>query len=159
VSIFRRRRESGSVVGLEGPSETRPTAGPNEASDRAARYLDEARDIWHTYVPSRGQATTVQGELLRAVEKLRDEAHRNGNQNWDEGFEILAEYLRDTLVRSGIFDRTTQTEIEADIKRTLNVEHPEESDEPYDRLAERVVDWCRSHPEPVEHSENPHLFR
>jgi hypothetical protein len=29
----------------------------------------------------RGLADTVQGELLRAVEKLRDEAQRNGNVN------------------------------------------------------------------------------
>jgi hypothetical protein len=47
------------------------------------------RKIWRQFVPSAGQAETVQGELLRAMEKLRDEAARNGNGNWDEGFETL----------------------------------------------------------------------
>jgi hypothetical protein len=53
-------------------------------------YQDLGKFVWRTYVPKRGQATTVQGELLRANEKLRDESQRNGNINWDEGHEILA---------------------------------------------------------------------
>ncbi|MEI9930892.1 MAG: hypothetical protein WDM89_10165 [Rhizomicrobium sp.] len=57
------------------------------------RHLDEARKIWAEFVPKSGQADTAQGELLRAVEKLRDGAIRNGNCNWDQGFEILLGYL------------------------------------------------------------------
>jgi hypothetical protein len=41
------------------------------------RYFEEARSLWQQYVPARGQAGTVQGELIRAVEKLRDEAQRD----------------------------------------------------------------------------------
>lgn len=57
------------------------------------KYFEEAKEIWQKFVPESGQAETVQGELLRAVEKLRDEAIRNGNGNWDEGFEILLSYI------------------------------------------------------------------
>jgi hypothetical protein len=46
------------------------------------RYFNEARALWKAHVPKRGQAHTVQGELMRTVEKLRDEAKRNGNVNW-----------------------------------------------------------------------------
>ena len=46
-------------------------------------YFEEAKSIWQTYVPKSGQAETVQGELLRAVEKLRDEAIRNGKPERD----------------------------------------------------------------------------
>ena len=60
-------------------------------------YLALGRHIWQTYVPRSGQSLTVQGELLRANEKLRDEAHRNGNANWDEGHELLARYILDRL--------------------------------------------------------------
>jgi hypothetical protein len=45
------------------------------------RYLDEAGAIWKTKVPPSGQADTIEGELLRAVEKLRWEAQGNGNIN------------------------------------------------------------------------------
>ncbi len=48
-------------------------------------YLEIGRFIWSNYVPKSGQSETVQGELLRAIEKLRDEAHRNGNINWMTG--------------------------------------------------------------------------
>jgi hypothetical protein len=40
--------------------------------------------IWRHMVPKSGQSGTVQGELLRAVEKLRWEAQSNGNINRDE---------------------------------------------------------------------------
>lgn len=38
--------------------------------------------LWDELVPPRGQARTVQGELIRCVGRLTDEAYRNGNQNW-----------------------------------------------------------------------------
>ncbi|MFD3274338.1 hypothetical protein ACE3MS_30040 [Paenibacillus dendritiformis] len=52
------------------------------------KYFNEAKYLWQTYVPKQGQAETVQGELIRAIEKLRGEAQRNGNINWDKGFVI-----------------------------------------------------------------------
>ena len=45
------------------------------------KYYKETKYLWNTYVPKKGQALTVQGELVRAVEKLRDEAQRNGNND------------------------------------------------------------------------------
>ena len=35
----------------------------------------------------------VQSELLRAVEKLRDSAIRNGDANWDQDVNTLLSYL------------------------------------------------------------------
>jgi ankyrin repeat protein len=58
-------------------------------------YLETAKTIWKKLVPKSGQADTIQGELLRAIEKLRDEAQRNGNINYSENcHEILIDYLR-----------------------------------------------------------------
>ena len=37
-------------------------------------YLEKEKYIWKTFVPSSGQAEYVQGELLRAIAKLQDEA-------------------------------------------------------------------------------------
>lgn len=113
------------------------------------RYEQEARTLWQTYVPKRGQADTVQGELIRAVEKLRDEAQRNGNINWRRDHVILAEYVRETLIRSGLFDEEATAEIQRDIARLLDYEHPETMDEPYDRLTDHIVEWARAHPEAV----------
>ena len=122
-------------------------------------YEAETRRIWKTFVPPSGQASTVQGELLRAVEKLRDQAQRNGNINWDRGHVILAHYVRDTLTSSGLFDARQRKQIESDVERLLDYKHPDTEDGVYDRLARRVVDWCRAHPEPVPHKRNPKLRR
>ncbi|MEU8207386.1 hypothetical protein [Streptosporangium sp. NPDC049046] len=115
------------------------------------QYAADARHIWKTYVPRRGQADTVQGELLRAVEKLRDEAQRNGNVNWGEHFEQLLAYLCEKLTASGLFDAETLKELSADLDRLADFERPLTDDEPFDRITYRVVDWYRAHPEPVPH--------
>jgi hypothetical protein len=120
-------------------------------------YQQEARLLWQTSVPPRGQAATVQGELLRAVEKLRDEAQRNGNLNWGSGHEAFIAYLRENLIGSAVIGQTAAQEIEADLDRLGEFEYPETSEAPYDRLADRVIDWCHAHPDPVPHTRNPHL--
>ncbi len=73
-------------------------------------HFQEASAIWMQFVPRSGQAETVQGELLRAVEKLRDGAIRNGNTNWDQGFEILLAYVGGHLLDPVVFSPTRSAE-------------------------------------------------
>ena len=121
------------------------------------KYQQEARSLWQTSVPPCGQAATVQGELLRAVEKLRDEARRNGNLNWGSGQEALIAYLRENLIGSALFGQSAAQEIEANLDRLSKFGYPETSEAPYDRLTDRVIEWCHAHLEPVPHTHNPHL--
>jgi hypothetical protein len=121
------------------------------------RYAEEARTLWQTAVPPRGQAATIQGELLRAVERLHDEAQRNGNINWETGYEIFIVYLRRHLLSAPQFTTTTRQEIEADLNRLSEFEYPETSDAPYDRLSDRVIKWCHAHPQPLPHISDPTL--
>lgn len=129
----------------------------NMTYSRDMKYFEEAGVLWRTHVPASGQADTVQGELMRAVEKLRDEARRNGNQNWRKDHAVLANYVRDTLTSSGTFTEQAVREIQQDVERLLDYREPEASNEPYDRLVDRVVEWSRAHPEPVPHAHNPEL--
>lgn len=122
------------------------------------KYEEEARRIWASLVPRSGQADTTQGELLRAVEKLREEAVRNGNVNWNRDHVQFARFLQTTLVSSGLFGPEDVTEIEADLRRAVDVDHPPD-DELYDRLADRVVEWCQAHPTPLPHHRNARLRR
>ena len=64
-------------------------------------YLEKGKYIWQNFVPKSGQAETVQGELLRAIEKLRDEAHRNGNANFNKNCHKF--YYDKTLERINLF--------------------------------------------------------
>ncbi len=122
-------------------------------------YFEKAKYLWQTFVPKSGQAETVQGELIRAVEKLRDEAQRNGNGNWDTGHEILAKYIETTLINSGEFKRKEIKQIKSDIKRLLDYDYPYTEDEIYDRLTNKIVDWYLENQEPIPHNENPDLHR
>ena len=112
-------------------------------------YRDEAAELYRKYVPHSGQAETEQGELVRAVEKLADEARRSGNAHWGPEFERLAEFVRGRLTSSSLFDRDVKDEIDADVDRILDHDHPERGEDLYGRLLDRVVEWARSHPRPI----------
>jgi hypothetical protein len=115
--------------------------------------------IWRNLVPKSGQSSTVQGELLRAIEKLRWEAQENGNINWDEGFVILINYLEATLLAEPMFSAADRVQIEADLTRLRNDEQPYVDDDLYDRLTAAVVRLARAKPELIARAQNPSLHR
>ena len=121
-------------------------------------YLEEGKDIWSQFVPRSGQAQTVQGELLRAVEKLRDEAVRNGNGNWDRGFEILLNFIESHLLDEGAFAPDVIERTKRILTRLRDYDDPLLEDGPYDTLGDRVVDYFRHHGSQL-HPNNPELNR
>ena len=64
---------------------------------RRIRNLDDFRRLWKELVPPTGQADSLQGELLRAVENLWDESFCNGNRNFGERHLQQCELLAQTL--------------------------------------------------------------
>jgi hypothetical protein len=121
-------------------------------------YFEEAKQIWKSFVPKSGQAETVQGELLRAVEKLRDEALRNGNMNWDEGFEILLNYLENKLTDNKVFSEEKIGRIKLILARLKNFDNPYLKDDLYDELGDRVVDYYKFYGSQI-HKINLDLYR
>jgi hypothetical protein len=121
--------------------------------------------LWKALVPDSGQAETVQGELIRCIGCLGSERYRNGNANWDEGFVLMAQYLAKHL-GDGTFDVKTTRLIEQDVEAVIEAgKNPEngayvhESADAYDRLTDRVVEWCRVHHRPMEHTKDDRLKR
>ena len=140
--------------------------------DTSSTNRQVASWIWHNLVPKSGQSTTIQGELLRAVEKLRWEAQENGNINWDEGFLILLTFLENQLGGHLGFDEAERKTIQRDLARLRNFlpvdELDDESDsgslpyvddDLYDRLEEFVVAFARAKPDLLQHTTNPLLHR
>ena len=121
-------------------------------------HFQEAKAIWTQFVPKSGQAETVQGELLRAVEKLRDGAIRNGNANWDQGFEILLDYLGSHLLDPAVFSPGAVGHTEAILARLRDHAEPLLDDKWYDALSDRVVEYYRHYGSQV-HTPNPRLRR
>jgi len=121
-------------------------------------YFEEAQNIWKTFVPKRGQAETVQGELLRAVEKLRDESTRNGNINWDDGFGIFLTYIENHLTDQAVYSPESIAATRTALNRLRDYDHPYLEDDLYDQLGDRVVEYFRFHGS-LPHANNQNLHR
>lgn len=67
------------------------------------KYFEQCKYIWKNYVPKRGQADSLQGELLRQLEKLRCEAQDNGNANWGEDYSYFCDFINETLCNQIIY--------------------------------------------------------
>jgi hypothetical protein len=103
------------------------------------QYPELAQKIWIELVPlTGGPAGTVQGELLRAVEKLRDEAQRNKNANYGKSHRRMAVFVRDTLVRSGAFDKSGNERIRSGTRQLMKASKPYTEDDVYDHLVDQV---------------------
>lgn len=102
------------------------------------QYPDTARKIWIELVPPSGPANTVHGELLRAVENLRDEAQQNKNSNYSRTHRRMALFVRDTLVRSGAFDRSGNERIRSGTRQLMKASKPYTDDDVYDHLVDQV---------------------
>lgn len=131
-----------------------------------------AQWVWTNLVPRSGQAACLQGELLRAVEKLRWEAQGNGNINWDDRFEMLIDLLSDHLLGETRLAHDEKTAIEGDLERLRNFlpvrdlrddaeahKLPYVEDDLYDRLTSSVVRFCRLNPKIVPYQHNPEQYR
>ncbi|WP_187148453.1 hypothetical protein [Geobacter metallireducens] len=131
-----------------------------------------ARWIWKNLVPKSGQADTVQGEILRAIEKLRWEAQENGNINWDYSFEMFIDFLQNKLGNEERFSKETRAEIANDLARLKNFIPPDElendlqkadlpyiEDDLYDRLTNHLVSFCRLHPEVIQLQKDERQYR
>lgn len=131
----------------------------NKPAMTEEEYREIGRFIWKNYVPKSGQSDTIQGELLRANEKLRDECHRNGNINWDSGHEILANYILTTLTESPDVSEEAKIDLKRDVERILDYEHPYTEDDLFDRIERKIFDWYSLNREPISRTHNPDLHR
>src|SRR5262245_7516828 len=123
-------------------------------------WTAEHRRLWAQLVPKSGQASTVQGELIRCIGKAADEAYRNGNINWERGYERLIRFLATTLDDAQTFTAEERKKIrEAASAIIAGFESPDLSGRgsPYYLLTEMAVRWCTAHPEPVPHQADPTL--
>lgn len=141
--------------------------------DTSGSTEDIAKWVWRNLVPKSGSASSVQGELLRAVEKLRWEAQHNGNINWDPCFEMFIALLRDKLANQDYLSREETASLHRDLDRLADFITPEEltedraldhrlpyvDDDLYDRLTDHVARFCRRWPEVIPYEPDPRQYR
>lgn len=143
------------------------------------KYYNECKFIWKNFVPQSGQATVLQGELLREIEKLRYEAQNNGNVNWDSNFIYFCEFIKETLCGKDFYSEEEKNKIilisehlkscgeyaqklydekisddEFDVMKIAYTD-----DNLYDILADAVGFWQFKNPEPVPFKPNDNIKR
>ncbi len=124
-------------------------------------WWEEQPRLWSRLVPKSGQAPTVQGELIRCTGKLTDEAYRNGNCNWESGYESLTRFIAETLDDADTFTDDQREKIRSSAKSIIdNFKSPDLSGHggPYYFLTEMAVRWCLAHPKAIPRTKNPKLL-
>jgi ankyrin repeat protein len=120
-----------------------PPTASRVLNDAALRptFKEAYRALFVELVPPRGEAPTLQGELVRVSHKLWDEAMRNGNGNFDHPHRAMAEVL-DTVP-----DETFESPRRAEILQAVRaVQKGSLDDDAHRRVAHAVLEWCVAHP-------------
>ena len=110
-------------------------------------WEETLRRVGKTLVPLSGEAETLQGEMVRCISNLNDEATRNGWENWDEGDVESIEVLRRFLPDPEVFSETVNQQIHKslDAVRYAGEGGADEgmlADDELKFLAQRVAEWC-----------------
>ncbi len=122
------------------------------------RYSAQYRELFHILIPHRGPADSLQGELLRAITRLAMECYENGNVNWQEDaadYQPYVDLLRLCLLDLEVFGVWGVNGIQADLDTIQAIgegrsefDFPDGED-PYDRITDRVVEWCNRYLQPM----------
>jgi len=124
-------------------------------------WQSEFKRLWAELVPPFGQAKTVQGELVRAIGRLSEEAYQNKNADFDQDHTILCHFLRDKLRDPSVFSADEIENIDHWIDRILDCKRPDTvgPETCFSHLAEQVVRWCGSKKKLLPHELNTALNR
>jgi hypothetical protein len=125
-------------------------------------WKQEQARLWEALVPANGQAATMQGEIIRIVGKLTDQAFRNGNLNWDAEHEKMWRFAGRCLDDQATFSEEDRALIKEKIEEIIR-----DNDTPdlrgdgccYYIIGEKAVDWCLAHPVPIPHQQDATLKR
>jgi hypothetical protein len=110
---------------------------------RSARWQDQHQELWALLVPSKGPASTVQGEVIRIAGRVADEVDRNGGANWDADYgkmtrAFLAHIGSGSPLPEGERDRATRLVAEVRDREGAGGE-----------LCELAVQWVKLNPTPA----------
>lgn len=109
-------------------------------------YPEIAVEIWTELVPKTGTAGTVHGELLQAVERLRENARNNKGSKNRRQQKRTAKFIRDTLIGSKLFDAAEVERIRSGTGTLIRSSRPYTSDDIYDHLVDDICIYYKEKP-------------
>lgn len=109
------------------------------------RWQDQHKQLWDVLVPVDGNASTIQGEVIRITSNIGDEIDRNGGMNWDEEYQAM-------LVAMGNYLASGKSLTDKDLKLVANAIQDLDTGQDYDAaasLSELAVKWVKLNPTPI----------
>ncbi len=103
--------------------------------------------LWELLVPGRGQANTVQGEVIRISGRVAREVMDNGGMNWDNEYRKMLKYLLDCFAEGNLL---TEKELKEAQYIGKLISHSGEADDEPERLMELAVKWVAQNTEPIQ---------
>lgn len=101
-------------------------------------------EIWQAFVPAKGVAKCVQGEIVRVTGRLEHEILDNGGINWDEDFRAMSGALAQYFAQGEFAPSLREEAINLARKISRNSD-----EELLYRVAELAVAWVEANPLPV----------
>lgn len=102
------------------------------------KYPEIASYIRANLIPLQGKAETSEGEMLRGLDNLRDEAQRNGNINFHQPHQEYVKFISATLNNAAFFSQIEKDRITASAKKLMHAKKPYLDDDIYDDLTDQI---------------------
>jgi hypothetical protein len=148
---------------------------PRQEIDSWVENLDsQNNERWGALVPASGPASTLQGEVIRALGRIESEFFRNGMMNWGDGsnhYENFTKLIHTTLKREKSFSKLVLKIVDADIaavtrsgeigRAIATGKKPREAafssnffvqtevEKSHQRLGALIALWCERNPAPL----------
>ncbi len=122
---------------------TRTRSEVLDSADGSESWKELNTKLWDELVPPRNAASNVQGELLRCIGSLTDEAYRNGNINWGPHLVEMVDTLERFLL-DGTLGEAREDKLKPSLRALKHYRRPDLSGDgsPHYLVNEAVVQWC-----------------
>ena len=113
-------------------------------------WQEQYEQLWELLVPSKGNAATVQGEVVRISGKVRDEIYRNGGGNWGADFRKMLDALLSHFSSGNPLAIDELAKAEEIVKYVRK--NGDGDDDDIHFLCELATRWIQKNPNPVRSS-------
>jgi hypothetical protein len=132
------------LVGIKPPEPRKSHDGTSTIVVKGRSWQKRHEELWNLLVPSRGPATTRQGEAIRISGRVAYEILDNGGINWDADYKKMARSLVDILGTGKPLAAKPLAEVARIVDGLVKNRRGD-----CERLSELAVTWVMQNREPV----------
>ena len=120
--------------------------GTSPITVKETTWQKQHAELWNMLVPGSGNASTLQGEVIRLSGRLSHEILDNGSVNWGERYREMAEELKKYLLSRSAFSEEEYAEIQ---EMFSYIRKGGGDEKMLARMTELSTSWVLKNPEPI----------